>query len=308
MEYFMPRNVLYNGIATAESYKILAPKAKQTPKDIKLANYLGWCFEMLGDSCNIVDDIMDQSETRRNQPCWHNVDGIGLSAINDALLLETSALYILKKHFGKLDCFLQLLDIFHDLSFSSQLGQQAEARSAQNVNNFTVENFESIAMNLITNFTGYIPVALAMTLAGYPNLEPLQEARAIHKDLGLFYIVQNDYMDCFGDPEVTGKVGTDIQEGKCRWLSFACMEVATPEQKATMKAHYGKDSAESVAIIKQLYIDLNLPKIYDEYTTKIHERLMMNIANLSDEGLRKVFLKFAETIYYAKNMNLPLFK
>uniref|UniRef100_A0A1B0ESD5 Polyprenyl synthetase n=1 Tax=Lutzomyia longipalpis TaxID=7200 RepID=A0A1B0ESD5_LUTLO len=163
-------------------------------------------------------------------------------------------------------------------------------------------------MNLITNFTGYIPVALAMTLAGYPNLEPLHEARAIHKDLGLFYIVQNDYMDCFGDPEVTGKVGSDIQEGKCRWLSFACMEVATPEQKATMSAHYGKDSAESVAIIKQLYIDLNLPKIYDEYTTKIHERLMMNIANLSDEGLRKVFLKFAETIYYAKNMNLPLFK
>uniref|UniRef100_A0A1B0CJV3 Polyprenyl synthetase n=1 Tax=Lutzomyia longipalpis TaxID=7200 RepID=A0A1B0CJV3_LUTLO len=176
MEYFMPRNVLYNGIATAETYKILAPKAKQTPKDIKLAYYLGWCFEMLGDSYTIVDDIVDRSETRRNQPCWHNVDGIGLSAINDALLLETSALYILKKHFGKLDCFLQLLDIFHDLSFSCHLGQQVEVRSAQNVNNFTVENFESIAMNFITNFSGYIPVALAMTLAGYPNLEPLQES------------------------------------------------------------------------------------------------------------------------------------
>lgn len=46
---------------------------------------------------------------------------------------------------------------------------------------------------------------------------------------------QDDYLDCFGDPAVTGKVGTDIEENKCSWLVVQALTRVTPEQKAVLQ-------------------------------------------------------------------------
>ena len=46
---------------------------------------------------------------------------------------------------------------------------------------------------------------------------------------------QDDYLDLFGDPSVTGKIGTDIQDNKCSWLVVQCLQRATPEQYQILK-------------------------------------------------------------------------
>ncbi len=46
---------------------------------------------------------------------------------------------------------------------------------------------------------------------------------------------QDDFLDCFGDPSVTGKIGTDIEDNKCSWLIVQALQRASPEQKVLLQ-------------------------------------------------------------------------
>lgn len=47
LQYNVPRGKKNRGILTVLTYKNLAPPQEVTPDNIKLAQYLGWCVEMV---------------------------------------------------------------------------------------------------------------------------------------------------------------------------------------------------------------------------------------------------------------------
>ena len=61
--------------------------------------------------------MMDQSVTRRGQPCWFRIEGVNYIAINDSFMLEGAIYFLLKKHFRGDACYVHLLEVFHDVSF-----------------------------------------------------------------------------------------------------------------------------------------------------------------------------------------------
>lgn len=67
--------------------------------------------------------MMDQSITRRGQPCWYRVQGVGNIAINDSFMLEAGIYHLLKKHFRSQPYYVDLLELFHEVTFQTELGQ-----------------------------------------------------------------------------------------------------------------------------------------------------------------------------------------
>jgi len=67
--------------------------------------------------------MMDASLTRRGQPCWYKYPKVGNIAINDAFMLEAAIYFLLKKHFRQDASYGMLLELFHDTTFQTEMGQ-----------------------------------------------------------------------------------------------------------------------------------------------------------------------------------------
>ena len=100
--------------------------------------------------------------------------------------------------------------------------------------------------------------------------------------MGVYFQVQDDWLDCYGSPEVLGKVGTDIQDNKCGWLIVQALKKCSPEQRAALQEHYGRDEEASIAAVKAIYTALDLTAQYQAYEAAAYERLTTNIAAVKE--------------------------
>ena len=59
---------------------------------------------------------------------------------------------------------------------------------------------------------------------------------------------------------MTGKLGTDIQDGKCSWLVTVALQRVNDQQRAELAKRYGSHDPEDVAWVKDLYNHLGIKK------------------------------------------------
>lgn len=136
---------------------------------------------------------MDQSETRRGKPCWYKENDIGLAAFNDGILLESGVFLLLRKHFRDQPYYLELIELFLDVSispnksnkqqfvhviivsnllplfqvlFKTSMGQSLDLLTSHNgkhdLNNFSADRYSAIVKYKTAYYSFYLPVACAM--------------------------------------------------------------------------------------------------------------------------------------------------
>lgn len=268
-----------------------------------LSATLGWCTELLQAFFLVSDDIMDSSKTRRGQPCWYLMPNVGMIAINDAFMLESSIYLLLKKYFRSRSCYVDLLELFHEVTFQTELGQQCDLLTAPeekvDLANFSMEKYTFIVIFKTAYYSFYLPVVLALHFLDMATPKNLSQARKILIPLGEYFQIQDDYLDNFGAPETIGKIGTDIQDNKCSWLINQALQRASAEQRQVLEDNYGRKDQSKEGKVKKVFEELKLEEVYRAYEEEKVKEIKKLIEELDEsDGLKKtVFESFLKKIY-----------
>jgi len=192
----------------------------------------------------------------------------------------------------------------HEVTYQTEMGQLLDLTSnlpggKVDLSLFTLDNYKLIVRFKTAYYSFYLPVALAMLLGGIRAKPAFQTAEDILLPMGEYFQIQDDFLDCYGDPKVIGKIGRDIEENKCSWLIVQALLHATPEQKKLLEQHYGKDNSADVKIVKHIYKEIGIEKIYRQYEDESYLALCRRIDSVRIMP-KQVFTDLLAKIYKRK--------
>ncbi|KAL0301046.1 UNVERIFIED_CONTAM: Farnesyl pyrophosphate synthase [Sesamum radiatum] len=265
LDYNVLGGKLNRGLSVVDSYKLLKLGKELTDDEMFLACSLGWCIEWLQAYFLVLDDIMDGSHTRRGQPCWFRMPKVGMIAVNDGLILRNHISRILKKHFKGKPYYVDLLDLFNEVEFQTTHGQMIDLITTL-VGEKDLSKHRRIVQYKTAYYSFYLPVACALLMLG-ENLDNHVNVKETLVEMGIYFQVQDDYLDCFGDPETIGK------------------------------ENYGKDDPACVTKVKELYQALKLQDAYLEYEQTSYEKITNSIEAHPSKAVQAVLKSFLAKIY-----------
>ncbi|KAF7683504.1 Farnesyl diphosphate synthase [Astathelohania contejeani] len=175
---------------------------------------LGFCIELLHAVLLVVDDVMDNSSTRRGKPCYYLVKG--QEVIRTSNLMISLIFMMVEKNYSP-----EIYSLFSFVIFKTCLGQSQDSLLPST---YTIENYELICEGKNSVYTFYLPVQAALLTTSNKRISTLYE---FCRWAGILHQFQDDYLNFF--PGVSLKTGNDLEEKKCTW--FVC--------KAAEESSYG---------------------------------------------------------------------
>nr|CAB3486025.1 unnamed protein product [Digitaria exilis] len=227
IDYNVPGGKLNRGLSVIDSYLLLRQGSEVTEDEFFLACVIGWCVEWFQACALLLDDIMDDSHTRRDHICWYRRPEVGLRGINDGILLKCHIARLIKKYFREKSYYIDIselwnevrltfktpqnnltnsiYDIFGDILLSeclvqvalqTSLGQMLDLISTHNgadeLAKYNIEGYRRIVKYKTSYYSFYLPVACALLLSG-AKLENFSELRDILIEMGIYFQAQKNY-------------------------------------------------------------------------------------------------------------------
>jgi geranylgeranyl diphosphate synthase type II len=214
-------------------------------------------LELLHNAFLVHDDIEDESEFRRGQPCMHTTLGVPL-AVNVGDAMQTMALRLVRRNTERLlpAVAVRVLDEFDHMLVQSIEGQAMELGWIRD-NDMAVSPWDYLRMTLKkTCWYSFIhPCRIGAVIAQPQGLD-LDAFNAFGFYLGAAFQIQDDVLNLVGDQDKYGKeIGGDLYEGKRTLMLARLFHHADPGERQTLSRFLAtrrhERDAQSVAGVMQ---------------------------------------------------------
>lgn len=223
----------------------------------------------------VHDDIMDDAPLRRGKATVHEKWNPNVAILSgDSLLIKVYGHFV-EGNYANLSSILQ---VFNATALEVCEGQQLDM-------NFEIRDDVTIAeyIEMIRLKTSVL-VGGAMKVGALVANATESDAQLVYDfgvNVGLAFQLQDDYLDCFGDPEKFGKqVGGDIISNKKTFMMLKALELDTSGalQKWVDQKEFNPE--EKVEAVKEIYLSLGVDKLAFE--------MMDNYYNIGLESLNQI--------------------
>jgi len=183
--------------------------------DPKLAWPSAAAIEHFHTAALIHDDIEDSSLTRRDEPCMHITEGLGL-AVNAGDLALALVCGTVVDDEGLDDATkLRVLAELVGMTTRTIEGQALDIGWARDDRfDLSIEDYLVMANHKTAFYSGGVPLAVG-AIIGRGTEEQIEKLRAFGQATGLAFQIQDDILNLVGTKESTGKdFRSDVTEGK----------------------------------------------------------------------------------------------
>ena len=257
--------------------------------DYKLALPAALAVEVFHNFSLVHDDIMDEAPLRRGNETVHEKWDT-----NTAILSGDAMLILAYQYFEKYntEVFRDLAKLFSKTALEVCEGQQWDV-DFETRNDVTIPEY----LKMIECKTAVL-VAASMKMGALVAETSKENADLIYDfglNLGLAFQLQDDFLDCFGNPETFGKqVGGDIIENKKTYLYLKAIEFSTNQEKEQLLHLFSiqpENNTEKIELVKQIFNQTGASKAtqqaIQDYTLKAFETLQkIEIDNEKKEKLQ----------------------
>lgn len=236
----------------------------------------------------IHDDIADEAELRRGEPCLHLTEGTGLAinmgdlglslvngtVIEDPILDDATKVRVIK----------ELIDMTRR-TIEGQALDIGWARDGRY--DITPEDYLTMATHKTAHYSGAVPLAIGAIVGGGTDTQ-VEALRNYGLDTGLAFQIQDDLLNLIGKTESTKKgFRDDITEGKRTLVVVHALQNADEvDRKRIIEILSSKEKdpavLEEAVQIMQKSGSINYARLYAENLTSIAKNRLIEMVPPSD--------------------------
>lgn len=244
----------------------------------------------------VHDDIMDQAPLRRGMETVYHKWNSDIALLSGDTMLIKAFQYVLNTN--KLyshQVFAELCKVAIEVCEGQQYDLNFETQDNVSLDAY----LKMIRLKTAVLLGSVLKIGAIVAQANEKDTENIYNFGI---DLGMAFQLQDDIFDCYGDVKVFGKMtGGDIADNKKTYLYLKALELASEEDKATLRELFkmpkGRDE-KKIQTVLNIYSKYDVKNIVTKLMTEYYEQSLQHLDNIDLPAERKETLKtYAEYLY-----------